>query len=104
MTMARASGTPASASRRQKPVISSLSVRPIKPASVTQPASPSKPISSIRKLLDDLQGVEQRLRGRSPDRRYVFSKTAQVIRYSAASQYRRPIERFHFSRDRNGTG
>src|SRR5438270_11145606 len=37
-------------------------------------------------------------------RRYSFSNTAQVIRYSAASQYSRAIERFHLSKDRNGTG
>src|SRR6478672_987777 len=50
MTIARVSGTPASATRRQKPAISSLSVRPINPASVTQPASALKAFSSIRKL------------------------------------------------------
>ncbi len=37
--MARANGTPAATARRQKPAISSLSVRPINPARVTQPAS-----------------------------------------------------------------
>ncbi len=29
---------------------------------------------------------------------------AQVIRYSATNQYSRAIERFHLSKDRNGTG
>src|SRR5215472_1164670 len=50
MTRARANGTPASASRWQKPAISSLSVRPINPASVTQPASSLNAIWSISKL------------------------------------------------------
>src|SRR5215467_2691110 len=50
MTRARANGTPASMTRRQKPAISSLSVRPINPASVTQPASSLNAIWSISKL------------------------------------------------------
>ena len=50
MTMARAKGTPASAIRPQKPAISSLSVRPISPASVTQPANSSKDVWFISNL------------------------------------------------------
>src|SRR5271165_6004982 len=47
MTRARASGTPASKIRRQKPAISSLSLRPISPASVTQALSALKAAVSI---------------------------------------------------------
>ena len=36
--------------------------------------------------------------------RHNFSNIAQVMRYSAASQYSRAIERFHFSIDTNGAG
>src|SRR5215472_3996716 len=46
MTSARASGIAASTTRRQNPAISSLSVRPIKPASVTQALRVLKAASS----------------------------------------------------------
>jgi hypothetical protein len=46
--MARANGTPAAATRRQKPAISSPSLRPINPASVTQALTALQAVSSMK--------------------------------------------------------